>query len=325
MSGKIDHYLDLFKKLRTDKNRTRWDPVTLNCAPHKPFLLLAVLDHISMGLIKSNFITPDYELVETFSRYWSKIMPLGSKGNMAYPFFHMDSEPFWHLSPRPGVHIPAGRGIYSIKRIRELFLGASLDEELFPFLMMDHLRDKLRETLITNYFAKEIQPVLRVQGDINREAFEYSEKLLQISEAAPDAFSSDNGDEKKRTVRDQGFRRAIVTLYEHRCALCGIRMMTPIGHTVVEAAHIEPWNLNHDDRPNNGMALCRLCHWSFDEGLMTVNKDYEVKVSKTVRQDNNFPGHILTLSDRPIFKPGQAKFWPAQDNLDYHRKKIFIK
>jgi hypothetical protein len=41
--------------------------------------------------------------------------------------------------------------------------------------------------------------------------------------------------------------------------------------------------------------------------MMTVGKEYEVKVSKTIRQDNNLPGHLLSLSERPIFKPGQSK------------------
>jgi len=30
---------------------------------------------------------------------------------------------------------------------------------------------------------------------------------------------------------------------------------------------IVPWGLTHNDDPRNGMALCRLCYWTFDEGL----------------------------------------------------------
>ena len=96
------------------------------------------------------------------------------------------------------------------------------------------------------------------------------------------------GQEETR-VRDQGFRRAIVNLYDHRCALCGIRMLTPEGHTVVEAAHIVQWNESHNDLPTNGMALCRLCHWSFDEGLMSVGNRYEVFVSGRVHVERNLP------------------------------------
>jgi len=121
----------------------------------------------------------------------------------------------------------------------------------------------------------------------------------------------------------QGFRRAIVSLYDHRCALCGIRMRMPEGHTVVEAAHIVPWSESHDDLPSNGLCLCRLCHWSFDEGLIGVGSKYEVLVSQRVRIDSNIPGHIFTLADRPIFKPDAERYWPGQENLGVHRKQWF--
>ena len=102
-----------------------------------------------------------------------------------------------------------------------------------------------------------------------------------------------------------------------------IRMLTPEGHTVVEAAPIVPWSESQDDRPTNGMALCRLCHWYFDEGLMGVGKEYEVLVSKKIKVEQNLPGHILTLRDRHIFTPENTIYWPAHENLDVHRRKKF--
>ena len=101
-------------------------------------------------------------------------------------------------------------------------------------------------------------------------------------------------------------------------------MLTSEGHTVVESAHVIPWNQSHDDKPANGMAFCRLCHWSFDEGLMSVGKKYEVLVSKRVRLDQNMRGHILTLTERVIFRPEKTDFWPGQDNLKWHRDRMFM-
>jgi len=103
----------------------------------------------------------------------------------------------------------------------------------------------------------------------------------------------------------------------------GIRMLTPEGHTVVEAAHVVPWSQSHDDHPTNGMCLCRLCHWSFDEGLMSVGRAYEVLVSNRVRMDDNIPAHILPLADRKIFTPEETRFWPSQDNLQKHYRTIY--
>ena len=45
---------------------------------------------------------------------------------------------------------------------------------------------------------------------------------------------------------------------------------TPEGRTAVAAAHIIPWRYSHNDDPRNGMALCGLHHWTFDEGLVTI-------------------------------------------------------
>jgi putative restriction endonuclease len=29
-----------------------------------------------------------------------------------------------------------------------------------------------------------------------------------------------------------------------------------------------PWRISHDDDLHNGTALCRLCHWTFEQGLL---------------------------------------------------------
>ena len=67
MCGEIDCYIKAFSRLRTDKNRNRWSAATTFRAPHKPFLLLSILDLIPEGLITSEFIEPTFELAETFA------------------------------------------------------------------------------------------------------------------------------------------------------------------------------------------------------------------------------------------------------------------
>lgn len=101
-------------------------------------------------------------------------------------------------------------------------------------------------------------------------------------------------------------------------------MLRPDGHTIVEAAHIIPWKESFDDHPTNGLALCRLCHWSFDECFMSVDADYDVLVSSRVSLEQNLPGHILTLRDRAIIKPTEKYFWPGQDNFAQHRNEKFL-
>jgi putative restriction endonuclease len=274
------------------------------------------MDLIAQGTITENFIEPSFELLDTFNLYFANIMPAGSKGNMAYPFPRLKTDGFWHLIPNAGYENQINIDFSSMTRLREVCAGAKLDNELFQLMSNPETREQLRAVLIQTYFAPEVQPLVAEQGSINLAAYEYGKELLrEVKESVTPG--EDEREPRREKIRDQGFRKAIVNLYEHRCALCGIRMLTPDGHTVVDAAHIVPWKESYDDHPTNGMCLCKLCHWSFDEGLMSVGKKYEVLVSKRVRMDRNMPGHMLTLTDRQIFRPNDQIYWPGQENLRY--------
>jgi len=322
MCGMLDNYLLAFSKLRTDTNRSTWTEATNYRSPYKPFLLLSAMDLIAYGSVTKNYIEPSFELTETFQGYITLLPPMNRQSSMAYPFFYLNSAGFWNLQPRPDTNVKPGQTISTVKRLRECFYGAKFNDDLFPLLQMQTSREKLRSVLIGTYFLQEIQPRLWEQSVLNYEAANYSTTLLTSADTPP-TISTDKSTVPPEKVRDHGFRKAITTLYDHRCALCGIKIITPEDHTIVDAAHIIPWCKSHDDQPTNGMALCKLCHWSFDEGLMAVGADYQVIVSSTVKSDPNLPGHMLTLSDRPIFKPVESRFWPAQDNFKWHRKERF--
>lgn len=323
MTGMLDSYLEAFRRLRVDTNRKSWTAATNYKSPYKPFLLLSVMDLIAYGSITKNFIEPSFDLTETFQGYIGLLPPMKRQASMAYPFFYMNSDGFWHLQPRTNNEIQPGQTISSLKRLRECYHGAKFNDDLFPLLQMQSSREKLRAVMIETFFAPEIQPRLWEQSVLNFDAAEYSASLLIVPDSKPPTDSTQKTPVPPEKVRDQGFRKAIVQLYDHRCALCGIKILTPENHTIVDAAHIVPWSESHDDHPTNGFALCKLCHWSFDEGLMAVGSEYQVVVSRTVKQDPNLPGHILTLSDRPIFRPPESKHWPAQENFQWHRKQRF--
>jgi len=317
----VDKYLKKFSSLNTGKSRHRWSAATCHRAPHKPFLLLSIMDLIAQGQIVDNFIGPSFELVDTWNGYWQAIMPIGKHSSMAYPFPRLQFDGFWHRVANPGYDANVEYNISSMVKLREVYAGARFDDALFGFLVDPVTRELLRSVLIQTYFSPEIQPLLHDQAFVNLSAFAYAKDVVAGIKELAGSFAEEAPESQR--VRDQGFRRAIVSLYDHRCALCGIRMRTPEGHTVVEAAHIVPWSESYDDLPSNGLCLCRLCHWSFDEGLMSVGKQYEVLVSQRVRIDSNIPGHIFTLTDRPIFKPEAERFWPGQENLGIHRKQRF--
>ena len=54
----LNQYLKNFSRLRTDKNRKRRSALTTYQAPHKPFLLLSIMDLIAQVSITQNVIEP---------------------------------------------------------------------------------------------------------------------------------------------------------------------------------------------------------------------------------------------------------------------------
>jgi putative restriction endonuclease len=322
----LDHYLQAFANLRTDKSRARWPALTTHRAPYKPLLLLSVLDLAAQGALLANLVELSPDLGDLFARYWQKVMPPDRRGSLAMPFFHLQSDGFWYLVPRPGkeAFLKDVSRIHAMQKLRETVLGARLDEVLYELLGMQQARDLLRAVLVETYFSAEVQPALIEQGAIHAEAFQYS--LTLLSKARGGIKEAPAGEEGYRSAaRDQGFRRAVVSAYDHRCALCGIRMVTPEGHTAVDAAHIVPWSVSHDDDPRNGMALCRLCHWTFDEGLLGVSGEYRVLTSRLLAASENVPGHLLTLAGRGILGPGEEALWPTREALVWHRREVFLR
>ncbi len=319
----VEHYVRRFAGLRTDRSRARWPAITRHRAPHKPLLLLAVLDLFAQGSIERNQIELGPALGELFTSYWGRVMPPDQRGNLALPFFHLKSEGFWHLIPLPGKgEVLAGSSqIRSVNRLRETVSGARLEDELYTLLRDETPRHLLRTVLIDTYFATEAQRKLSEQAVVNLEAFRYSQELLARTSLVGEAL---RGEGYRTAVRDQGFRRAIVFTYDHRCAFCGIRVLTVDGHTAVDASHIVPWSVSQDDRPTNGMALCRLCHWTFDEGLLGISpQSYEILVSPQLVAARNLPGHLPDVEGRLIVGPAETTLWPDPSSLEWHRRRVF--
>lgn len=322
----LEQYGQQFAGLRRAPNRV-FPATTKHRAPHKPLLLLAVMEMVRRGEMITRFISITGELTELntlFTTYWRRLMPVTHTSSIAFPFSRLHTEPFWELVPLPERQITreAINNITTVSQLRQLALGANLAEELFMFMTQADSRARLTGSLLEACFSEEGRQILWAEIGIQQQAFLYSRELevrahSRVKEDNTAVVYSD-------TVRDQGFRRAIIHCYDHRCALCGVRIITPEGHTVVEAAHIKPWSQFRDDAVQNGMALCRLCHWAFDEGLMSVDDDYNVLTSRQMAMAPNAAGFLMTLSGRPIIRPPHTALWPDPTRLSWHRRHVGV-
>jgi putative restriction endonuclease len=174
-------YARRFAGLRRDVSRARWTESTRNGAPHKPLLLLSVLDLFEQSRITSNLIELAPDLGELFTRYWTRILPPDRRGKLAPPYFRLRSDGFWQLVPKPGKQdvVKYAVQIRSLTRLQDAVIGARLYAELYGLLQAQGPRDALRTVLIEAFFAPEVRSTLTEQGAINHEGFRYSEQLLR--------------------------------------------------------------------------------------------------------------------------------------------------
>jgi predicted restriction endonuclease len=120
----------------------------------------------------------------------------------------------------------------------------------------------------------------------------------------------------------QFFRQSILNVYGIRCCISGINVPR-----MLVASHIKPWSAFPNDRlnPRNGLCLSSLHDAAFDSGLITLDEQFRVVLSKRLR--SHFPQPTLEQNFVPF--EGQSIRLPeklAEPDpafLQYHREKVF--
>ena len=145
----LNKYLHQFSNLHCNKLKGE-------IAPHKPIMLLSVMDLIEAGFITSNRIEFSEMLEERFKSNWKRYVKTDSvfKSNAGTPFWHLNYEPFWRLVPFCGGEETLAQlkksNPYSSGTIRKNIRYAEIDIELFE-LMKDVVgRKELKQCIMHN-------------------------------------------------------------------------------------------------------------------------------------------------------------------------------
>ena len=85
----LEEYISYFTRLRRAPN--------LGGAPHKPILLLSVIDAIEKGYIVNERIYITAELITLFKSNWKIWVRTQHIMRFGLPFYHLKNEPFWRL------------------------------------------------------------------------------------------------------------------------------------------------------------------------------------------------------------------------------------
>ena len=295
-------------------------------APHKPILLLAVLESFEFGEITDNWIEINETLLTRFYDLWKLLVKTGNTLNFSLPFYHLSNEKgeFWKLIVMPGMSIPTtnSHSIKSYKSLKTTVLAAKLSSEFYYEITDALTRETLKQALLNAYFPDYSEKIIitatRYSQVIEKQilydpAENYVRRVtMQIEGETIEAR------EEELILRSHIFRKAVLEVYNKQCAVSGLKI-DPIKQTMlIDACHIIPFSQTCDDTIRNGISLSPTFHRAFDNGLIAIDADYRLLVHPKLKDYNHAAG-IRQYEHKTIFLPKEEQFYPSLQRLAEHR------
>lgn len=295
-------YRDAFAHLRRERSPRVWSEKTAFAAPHKPLLLLSVMDLFENGELDSPLIQISSALEKRFARYWVSVANRPYADDIVHPFFALRNERigFWTLVPwedkndllrtRPDwVRL-------SLDHLKQYVRGARINEELFELFKRAEARLMLREVIIERYFSPATK--LEITAEISVVPQDYAPTSRKQSTL-------------NRILRDSAAAIAIKRLYDYSCQICQTRL-TVGQQPYAEAAHIKPLGIPHNgpDYHTNLLCLCPNHHVLFDLGGISITDNLQMIPdgrSITVNSNHNIDLEFLHYHRQQIYNSENRK------------------
>lgn len=297
-------WLRRLRRLNPNIQKARGDGAA-RFAPHKPLLLLALIDAAEDGEVTEPLVTFSAGLRLRFNALWQVVARRWtSRPDPFLPFHYLSSQGFWRPLRLDGT---LSESPDSTRRIE-------LHPEFFQLLQQPAFRALARFVLIDAWFPAEEQIALRASLS------------LEPASAETAAVMEDTRHRYEATGRDARFRIQVIVQYHYTCALTGYSLTTTqTGATIVEAAHIAAFADTRNNDPRNGLALTPDAHWSFDEGLWTIDDDLRVVVAADSFVDSSPDAKSLkTRHGRPLHFATRSQLRPDLHCLGWHRHHRFV-
>ena len=209
----------------------------------------------------------------------------------------------------------------TVVTLRELY-EFSEDRLATQFPDNKHIRAKIRQQLQYLRDNDEVEFLdeqgtyrIEVGSDIQEEKSELAREFDREPRLTEDTAQYT---ESQRRVRDYAFIELVREAYDSQCAICGSSRESPEGNPEVEAAHIYPKREGGSDDVRNGIALCKLHHWAFDSGWISLADDHSILVKEA--PDRNGHHEFKQLEGRQIRLPEEEEALPHQMFLEEHRE-----
>jgi putative restriction endonuclease len=283
--------------------------------PHKPVLLLAVLDLISAGRATAEHVPWSPELRERFSAYFEVVRRENDQNTPENPFFYLKGDGFWQPLIISGGDTRPLENTPTVAQANAGTVFAKITAGMETFLRAPEDRLRLREALVARYFPTYrlgVAPLFAEYSAVNIEP----ELLPRAAEEAPDYVIPG---------RSPAFRRIVLEVYDFQCAACGLRIKLPDADlTFVDGAHLIPFQHSRNDHPTNGLALCKNHHWAMDRFLLVPTPDRIWKVSPRLDARRS-PGEeaLMQLHGQPVLPPHDDAFLPDPLGLAWRAERIY--
>ena len=124
----------------------------------------------------------------------------------------------------------------------------------------------------------------------------------------------------KHRLGQGAFRVAVTDAYNRRCAITGEKTLP-----VLEAAHIKPFAEDGPNTVNNGLLLKSDFHTLFDDGYITIDRDYRIDVSKRLHEDyGNGKAYYKHHGKKLLILPDREIQLPSREYLEWHNENVFL-
>lgn len=131
------------------------------------------------------------------------------------------------------------------------------------------------------------------------------------------------GEEDVRSVkvrRNQSiFRDIMLANYDNQCCITGIDKPE-----LLVAGHIVPWSIDKNNRlnPRNGLLLSALHDKAFENGFLTIDEDYKIRISSILKKNavKSIENYFLKYEGKSILQP--KKFFPGLEFLKTHHTRF---
>ncbi len=273
--------------------------------PHKPLLLLAVLDLIDEGLATPERIPWCQQLRDRFSARFLLVHKHNDQDTPENPFFYLQTQGFWLAWIEEGntrLKLQSTPLVRDMGRVFARFIGGFEQLAASPAT-----RQLLREALVSRYFPNLFQIKNQKSTIVTHQS------NLQVA------------DEHLEFGRSPAFRRLILDIYDHQCAACGLRIRLASGNDVsfIDAAHLIPFSQSRNDHPANGLALCKNHHWAMDRDLIAPAPDHHWHVSQLIDpRRSNGERELADLAGKSVLLPKDQAFHPETEGLIWRFKKL---